>query len=673
MRDPCPLRLASGLYCLGMTCALVALVSSTACGPRTAASSVRPQDPTAAETLHESCSDVSGSSQPLIVDWKAHERADLEEAMSGAVAVVAYDCHMLRLLRDCHADGSYGTLTVSRKEEVVELENADEIRTNLPTFGNKLAAEASAEIQRGSALTLAMFMVGKKRTTVTQVEPTELRGSCSGATHFVRGAFVGAFAMATATRGKVRGAAQLFGPELMAESTSSKRVRHIDGVPGICTQVEPGAGSLPTGCSAILRLDLVPVVPNSKPTQRPKPSIEEALAAQCPHGLVLRAGKCTPATPAGAHACNGDSELECDTECKKGSALSCGKLGLMYTEGIGAKKDPALAVALLKRACDDENATFCNELGALYMNGTGIKRDRTLGISLIRRACSAGAGEGCTSLGVAFLLGNGFQADPSKAEVLFRKGCDAGDSDGCFRAAELFLKGGAGRLPDASQAAGLLVRACDGDNVAACTNLAELYVRGHGVTTDRARAAVLYGKACDAGAVMGCIGLADFHARGEGAERDEAKAAAIYEKLRKYGFEFGDDSPAEALKRLRNPPPTLGKVPGTRESGALQPEVVQAVVRAHFGKLLQCYAAGLKARPNLSGRVSVMSLIDETGETLGAITTKSSITDRGVLDCVANTFREFQFPASTRGPLSIVYPVKFSPTDLRHLKALQDY
>ena len=179
---------------------LVVTGSVVACAAGGPGAAMRPNDPTAGDALGESCSAVAPYGQPLVVDWKPHERANLEEAMASGVAVVAYDCNSLRLLGDCHVEGSYGTLGVSRKEEVVELESADEIKANLPTFGVKLAADFRAEIQRGSAINLAMILIGKRRTTVSSAGRGQLRGTCDGATHFVRGAFMGAFAMGTGTR-----------------------------------------------------------------------------------------------------------------------------------------------------------------------------------------------------------------------------------------------------------------------------------------------------------------------------------------------------------------------------------------------------------------------------------------------------------------------------------------
>src|SRR5690242_3297186 len=96
---------------------------ASGCAP--AAREARPDDPTARSVLDRhpgwECHSVGSYGEPLVVDLEAHERADIEEAMRDGVALVAYDCKTLRLLRGCSVDGSYGFMSVSRKEEVVQL------------------------------------------------------------------------------------------------------------------------------------------------------------------------------------------------------------------------------------------------------------------------------------------------------------------------------------------------------------------------------------------------------------------------------------------------------------------------------------------------------------------------------------------------------------------------
>jgi hypothetical protein len=360
---------------------------------------VRPADPTAREATGESCTAVADHGQPLVVDWKSHERANLEEAMAGGVAVVAYDCRMLRLLGDCHLDGSYGTLGISRKEEVIELENADEIKANLPTFGGKLVADFKAEMDRGSALNLAMIMVGKRRTTVSSAARGQLRGTCEGATHFIRGAFLGAFAMGTGTRGRVSAAAQLFGSGTSGESTSTKRVKNRDGDPTVCTQVQPGASSLPAGCSAILRLELAPLAaPATVTAGRSNMEGGQPTGAACPQGLVLSGGKCTLPNATRGHDCTPGAAAECATECEKNSAQSCANLGAMYISGDGVAKDYAQAVALSRKACDGGEPLGCSNLGLMYARGDGVAKDTARAVALYRKACDGGETGACEAL-----------------------------------------------------------------------------------------------------------------------------------------------------------------------------------------------------------------------------------------------------------------------------------
>jgi uncharacterized protein len=61
-------------------------------------------------------------------------------------------------------------------------------------------------------------MVGKRKTTWANALQQDLRGNCDGATHFVRGATVGAFAMRSGVMGRARSVAELFGAGLEAST-----------------------------------------------------------------------------------------------------------------------------------------------------------------------------------------------------------------------------------------------------------------------------------------------------------------------------------------------------------------------------------------------------------------------------------------------------------------------
>jgi uncharacterized protein len=508
---------------------LAALV--IACAPGGAASAVRPTEPSAAEAVGESCRAVADYGEPLIVDWKPHQRANLEEAMADALAVVAYDCHSLRLLRDCHIDGTYGTLGISRKEEVIELENGDEIRANLPTFGSKLAIEFKGEMERGSSLNLAMVLVAKKRTTVASAEARQLRGTCDGATHYVRGAFIGAFAMGTASRGKVRAVAQVFASEGSSESVSIRKVRNNDGNRDACLQVEPGASSPPVGCSALVRVELAPIkigpqVAEAQPDETHLPA--------CPSGMVRSGGKCV-APSNRPYDCTGGLD-ECVAQCAKGSAKSCTAAGRMYAKGEGVTQNFTQAVSFLQRACDAGEPRGCSSLGTSYARGDGVAQDLARAAALYSRACDAGEAHGCAGLGIFYQNGTAVSRDPTRAIPLLTRACNAGNAPSCHHLGVVYMTGEAAQR-DVKLALSMYRRSCDGGLANACVDLGHAYANGNGVAKDDAQALALYRQAlppltrdCARGDPGACLQLGHMYEHGQGVAKDNSKALDLYRR-----------------------------------------------------------------------------------------------------------------------------------------------
>ena len=84
-------------------------------------------------------------------------------------------------------------------------------------------------------------------------------------------------------------------------------------------------------------------------------------------------------------------------QCDGGSAAGCGRLGWMYSEGRGVKRDDGRAVELLRVACDDGHASACSNLGWMYAEGRGVKRDKNRAAELYRKACGLGLKEECAT------------------------------------------------------------------------------------------------------------------------------------------------------------------------------------------------------------------------------------------------------------------------------------
>lgn len=500
------------------------------CSAGSAAREIRPSDPTASGALGEStCTSTRGPGTPLVVDLQAHERADLEDAMHDGIAVVSWSCESLRLLRDCRAQGSYAFHGLSPQEFTVKLDDADEVRANMPSFGVSVLGKIESEMKRGATLDLAISMIGKRRTTVTSLKGVELSGSCEGATHFVRGAYVGAFAMATGARGDLRAAAEIFKIGADASSKSAKLAESRDGDLETCRGFDAAAKHPPAKCSSVVRLELSPIGAGATgDLEKPVVAVSEAV---CPEGLVLVDEKCAAASADRPFLCRADKPVECGEQCDRGHVQSCAVLGALYARGEGVPKDVPRAVAFLEKSCDGGEKLACVNLGVLFERGEpGGKteqgaKDAVRAASFYKKACDLGEGKGCFDL--ALLLEPGAMgADLERVVDAYRKGCDLGEAAACVNLGLLAEVGRATNITDAPAA--LFERACEGSSGAGCFNQARLLDKGP--TRDPARALVAFDRACELGVPQACL-LAGQHLRdGSGAAASLEAACERWEK-----------------------------------------------------------------------------------------------------------------------------------------------
>jgi uncharacterized protein len=518
-------------------------LTASACSPGLVGQSLRPEEPKGWDVIEPGagqCRQVSSFGEPLIVDWEAHQRANVEEAMHDGVAVVAYDCKKLRLLKGCHIDGTYGFMSVSKKEQTVRFENADEVAANLPGFGISLLRDLHSELRRDTTLDLAMVMIGKKRTTVASAGRERLVGgeACEGATHFVRAAFVGAFAMGTGTRGEASAGVGLFS----GRSASSKLSKYRDGAPDTCTQVSSTSQAAPDSCGALLRLELTSL--GTKPADATS-AIEPGT---CDAGLVLTEGKCARPSATSTHLCGKDDLKDCTEQCGKGHPGSCAHLGLIYGAGRLVPKDSTREVALFKQACDGGALRGCSALGVMFDKGEGVPRDEARAVTLYKQACDGGLALGCNNLGAMYSSGGGVAKDEARAAQLYRRSCDGGEDVGCSNLGELYALG-AGVAKDDVRAFALYKQACDAGGLDGCHFLARAYAEGQGVAKDEPRAAAVYKQLCEAGNLYQCVLLARMHAAGRGVTKDEARALELHTRACEGGFLEGCTSVGTCYSR----------------------------------------------------------------------------------------------------------------------------
>ena len=537
---------------------LLLFTSLVACRPGQVADVARPKNQTAEEGLAQTggiaamrCDARGPKAEPLVVDLPPETRGELEQAMQRGVAVVRYDCAKLEVLRDCAIDGRYGFLGMTLKEQLVRLEGETELAANL-SLGSKIAAKLSGELTRGAVLDVALALVGRRMSTWRTAQATDLRGRCEGATHFVRGATVGAFVVESMAKAVVRSVAEVFGQGASAKDSSKQMYRQMDGVIDDCRRARATDATPPAQCGALVRLELAAVA-------APQGSGAEAagLAGACPSGFV-RSGdgtKCTTPAASGAHVCDPSATTardDCQTQCGRGSADSCFYLASFYDHGTGVPRDDARAATLYKQACDGQSAAACRGLGFLHATGRGVPLDHARAAALFQAACQLGDAPACGNLGVCSEAGWGVPADPSRALALYRQSCDGGDPAGCNALGHLFDAGAV--VPrDDLRAASLYKQACDGGDANGCHNLGWLYASGRGVPRDEPRGVALFERACKGGDANGCSAEGWMRALGRGIARDVARGKALLDQGCKGGHAWG----CERAKALDAPAPSV--------------------------------------------------------------------------------------------------------------------
>jgi TPR repeat protein len=511
--------------------------SLSSCGGA-AAKAIEPEAPNAKTALEGDsgkCTTVADLGAPLIVDWSPTLRGDLEVAMKQGVVVAHYDCNTLRILPSCNVEGSYGFMGVTKKEEIVQILNADDAKVNLPLSGAKIGAE----LKDGSALNIALIIIGQKVTTHTEVTTSKLKGDdCKGATHYLRAATVGAFAMKTSTSADVKTSAEIFGAGGDTGSTTSKKFDSKDGDMSACATAKTDSVAPPDQCGAVLRLTLAAISTKGPTTTLVDGEATDRGASKndvgCPTGFVYSKGKCTQPEKEASHRCNPDDKQECTEQCDLGNAVSCRLLGTFFEFGKGnAAVDKKKAVDLYTKACDGGDPVGCSSAGFLYdVPNPPVPVDIAKAISFDQKACDAGDPRGCSNLGVKYGTGTGVPIDRGKAISLYEKACGGGFAMGCNNLAVMYTNGPAAyQGPDAPKALDLWKRACEGNVARACASLGYMIIKGYGgATVDLVRAVGLFGKACDGGWNLGCGYLGVAYDKGLAVPVDGAKAFPLMQK-----------------------------------------------------------------------------------------------------------------------------------------------
>ncbi|HEY7370678.1 MAG TPA: hypothetical protein VIF57_00775 [Polyangia bacterium] len=137
------------------------------------------------------CRVAASQSSPLVTEWPASEKANLEVLLRNGTVAVAYSGCSMRLLPECRVKGEYHWQRTTPSTDSLEINDSDELFAKLPLG----AASLEGELKRSGKLSVKTTVSGQLRLENAAVAEIPREGACAQATHLLSGLSLGAFAL----------------------------------------------------------------------------------------------------------------------------------------------------------------------------------------------------------------------------------------------------------------------------------------------------------------------------------------------------------------------------------------------------------------------------------------------------------------------------------------------
>ena len=155
--------------------------------------------------------------RPFVIEWDATDMSSFEARASKDVVVVQYEGCELRVLEGCRPStpGNFGTYRspdwTAGSLESIDVSNQGELYAKLPLG----VASLGGRVEAGEQFKMEYYVSGTTSATREELTRAEIANvaACKGATHFVYGYNLGAFALGSKSeiKGEVGGSAWGFG------------------------------------------------------------------------------------------------------------------------------------------------------------------------------------------------------------------------------------------------------------------------------------------------------------------------------------------------------------------------------------------------------------------------------------------------------------------------------
>jgi cytoskeletal protein CcmA (bactofilin family) len=137
------------------------------------------------------CKVAASQSSPLVTEWPASEKANLEAMLTTGGVAVAYSGCSMRVLSQCRLGGGYLWQRTTPATDVLSIGNEDELYAKLPLG----AVALEGELKRSGTLAVSTTVSGQLKLGGITAADVPMEGECAAATHIVGGLSVGAFSL----------------------------------------------------------------------------------------------------------------------------------------------------------------------------------------------------------------------------------------------------------------------------------------------------------------------------------------------------------------------------------------------------------------------------------------------------------------------------------------------
>ncbi|MEZ4227320.1 MAG: hypothetical protein R3B13_40660 [Polyangiaceae bacterium] len=205
--------------------------------------------------------------RPFVIEWDATDMSSFETLAKRDVVIVRYEGCTLRILDGCRDDsvpGAYGTYRpvswTGGSLERVEIGTEADLYAKLPLG----VASLSGRVAGGEHFRMEYFVAGTRNATRPGVYRAEIAENpgCEGATHFVYGMNLGAFALGSTSEQELSAGGSLYG---FGAGGTQKRTAKADKQGGDLASCKSDSATEIDSCKLPIRLTLRPIEPGDSP------------------------------------------------------------------------------------------------------------------------------------------------------------------------------------------------------------------------------------------------------------------------------------------------------------------------------------------------------------------------------------------------------------------------